>query len=170
MGPIRLETSIDASPERVYGVVCDMALRPAFTDHFQKDYRLARIESRGLGAAARFQMSPPGPGNLWVETVITGAKHERSVVETGRSGRLGRIPLLTEWDIVGGSDGTEVHLSFESKPANPFDRAIEAIGAARWYERQWAKALGRLTELVEGGLPVERVEVAGGDRAATGVF
>jgi hypothetical protein len=170
VGPILLETSIDSSRERVYEVVRDMALRPAFTDHFQKDFRLARIESRGLGAAARFQISPPGPDKLWVETVITEDEPERLVVEQGRCGRLGRIPVTTTWTIVEGSDGTELHLSFETKPAHPLDRAIEAIGAQRWYKRKWGKALGRLTELVEGDQPLERIAVAGGDRASTGVF
>ena len=170
VGPIVLETSIDAPRERVYDVVRDMALRPAFTDHFQKDFRLARIESRGLGAAARFQISPPGPDKLWVETVITEDEPARLVVEQGRCGRLGRIPVTTTWTIVEGSDGTELHLTFETKPTHPLDRAIEAIGAERWYKRKWGKALGRLTELVEGGQPLERIAVAGGDRASTGVF
>lgn len=170
VGPILLETSIDSSPERVYEVVRDMALRPAFTDHFQKDYRLARIESRGLGAAARFQISPPGPDKIWVETVITEDETARLVVEQGRCGRLGRVPVTTTWDIVEGPDGTKLNLSFETKPASPLDRAIEAIGAERWYKRKWGKGLQRLTELLEGDEPLERIDVAGGDRASTGVF
>jgi hypothetical protein len=37
-------------------------------------------------------------------------------------------------------------------------------GIERWYRRQWATALRRLRETVEGELPVERLAVSGGDR------
>ncbi|MFN2613136.1 MAG: SRPBCC family protein [Solirubrobacterales bacterium] len=171
MDPTTVSNSVDAPPERVYEAVCDLGLRPLFADHFQKDFRLARIESSGSGAAARFQVSPPGLGRLWVETVIAEAERPSRVVEHGRCGRLGRITLVTTWEMLERDGGTDVQLTFLSRTGNPFDRAREVLGARRWYRRKWRKALRRLAALVEGDLPAERrVDLAGGDRASTGVF
>ena len=43
MGPISVKTPIDAPRESVYELLCDLANRPAFTDHFVSDYRLQRL-------------------------------------------------------------------------------------------------------------------------------
>lgn len=169
MGPISSETSIDAPRERVYEVICDLGVRSAFTDHFQEDFRLARVESSGAGAAARFQIDPPGPGKLWVETVIAEAERPRKIIEHGRAGRLGRVPILTAWEILEGSGVTVVRLTAWTEPGL-FDRPREMLGAGRWHKRQWKKALRRLGEVVEADAEPARVEVAGGDRAWTGVF
>jgi uncharacterized protein YndB with AHSA1/START domain len=169
MGPISLETTIDAPRERVYDVIADLGIRPGFTDHFQLDYRLARVDSSGAGAAARFQIAPPGPGKLWAETVIAEAERPRKIVEHGRMGRLGRIPVHTAWELTEGPGVTDVRLTAWTEPGK-FDRPREILGAGRWHKRQWKKALRRLAEAVEGGAVPERVEIAGGDRAWTGVF
>lgn len=170
MGPISLETSIDAPRERVYDVITDLSMRPSFTDHFQEEYRLARLEPSGAGAAARFRTSPPGVGNVWVETSIAEAERPRLVGERARSGRLGRIGLFTSWEILEGSGVTDVRLTFWSEPPGAVDRAREALGAGRWYKRQWTKALRRLAEVAESDAEPVRIDVAGGDRAWTGVF
>jgi uncharacterized protein YndB with AHSA1/START domain len=170
MGPISLTHSIDADRERVFDTVCDLALRPSFCDHFQEDYRLARVESSGVGAAARYRVSPPGPGSLWVEIVIAAAERPHLVREHGRCGRLGRIPVITAWEMLEGRGVTDVRLTFWSEPSHPADRARELLGAGGWYRRQWAKALRRLGVVVEGDREPSPVGVSGGDRAWTGVF
>jgi uncharacterized protein YndB with AHSA1/START domain len=169
MGPISLSISIDASRERVFDALCDTAVRPSFTDHFQHEYRLARLESSGVGAAARYTVSPPGFGKQWVESVITGADRPQKIEERGKAGRLGRIPVFTAWEILEGQGVTDVRLTVWTEP-NPVDRAREMLGAGRWYHRQWKKALQRLSEAVEGDKALVKVDVAGGDRAGTGVF
>ena len=69
MGPISLSTSIDASRERVFDFICDLAIRPSWTDHFTSDYRLERILASGQGAAARFRVDAPA-GVRYMETMV----------------------------------------------------------------------------------------------------
>ena len=83
MGPITVKTTIDSPRERVYEILCDLANRPAFTDHFVADYRLQRLDSSGVGAAARFRVTEPG---LWMETVIDEVSPPHRVHEQGAGG------------------------------------------------------------------------------------
>jgi uncharacterized protein YndB with AHSA1/START domain len=163
MGPISVKTPIDAPRERVYQLLCDLANRPAFTDHFVSEFRLERLKSSGVGAAARFRITQPG---LWMETVIEEVLPPHRILERGRGGRLDRIPILTHWELVEGPGPRtcEVTLSFWSEPSHPLDRLRERLGAEWFYRRQWSIALSRLKELIESGLPPARVEVAGGAR------
>jgi len=162
MGPISVTKPIDAPRERVYEFLCDLANRPAFTDHFVSEFRLERLESSGVGAAARFRISQPG---FWMETVIEEASPPHRILERGRGGRLDRIPILTGWELIeAGSRGCEVTVSFRTEPTHPLDRLRERFGAELFYRRQWSIALSRLKELVESGLPPHRVGVAGGAR------
>jgi uncharacterized protein YndB with AHSA1/START domain len=166
MGPISVKTPIDAPRERVYELLCDLANRPAFTDHFMSQFRLQRLESSGVGAAARFRISQPG---VWMETVIEEVSPPHRILERGKGGRLDRIPFLTAWELVEGpgANACEVTVSFWSEPSHPLDRLRERLGAERFYRRQWSIALSRLKELIESGLPVRRVAVAGAERIAT---
>src|SRR4051794_37856289 len=162
MGPISVTKSIDAPREHVYEFLCDLANRPAFTDHFVSEFRLERLESAGVGAAARFRISQPG---FWMETVIEEASPPHRILERGRGGRLDRIPILTGWEMIeAGSRGCEVPVSFPPEPPHPLDRLRERLGAELFSRRQWSIALSRLKELVESGLPPHRVGVAGGAR------
>jgi hypothetical protein len=162
MGPISVKTSIDASRQRVYEFLCDLANRPAFTDHFMSEFRLERLESSGVGAAARFRVTQPG---IWMETVIEEASPPYRILERGRGGRLDRIPILTGWELIeAGSHGCEVTLSFRTAPTHSLDRLRERLGAELFYRKQWSIALSRLKELIESGLPPARVVVAGGAR------
>jgi uncharacterized protein YndB with AHSA1/START domain len=160
LDPISVNTSIDAPRERVYELLCDLAVRPAFTDHFVSDFRLQRLESSGIGAAARFRLAGPG---LWMETVIDDVAPPHRIHERGAGGRWDRIPITTSWELhESGPGGCEVTLRFMTEPGNPLDRLREKLRGERYYRRQWAIALSRLKGLVESGGTLERVGVAGG--------
>jgi uncharacterized protein YndB with AHSA1/START domain len=163
VGPISVKTAIDAPRERVYEFLCDLANRPAFTDHFAEEFRLERIQPAGIGAAARFRVADSG---FWMETVIDELSPPHRIFERGRGGRLDRIPIFTVWELTEGPspEGCEVAVHFWTEPSHPLDRLRDALGAERRYRRRWAKALSRLKDLIESGRAVERVEVAGGER------
>lgn len=166
MQPISVNASIDAPRERVVETISDLAVRPAFCDHFLHDFRLARLPASGLGAAARFRVSPPG-ATTWMDTAI--AELEPHLIrEHGRSGRSNRSAVFTAWELLEGAGAvTEVRLAFWTEPGTHADRARELLGAGRWYRRRWSRALRRLKDLLEGDSPLPRVEVAGGDRVVS---
>jgi uncharacterized protein YndB with AHSA1/START domain len=161
MGPIIADITIDAPRERVYAVLADLAMRPAFCDHFQTQFRLQRIESRGVGAAARFHVAGPRQ-KLWMETVIEELNEPHMILERGRGGRTDRIPMGTAWELVE-SAGTmcDVRVSFWTEPVTLVDKLHERIASSGWYERQWKRALSRLRDLIEGGETIEPLQVAG---------
>jgi hypothetical protein len=162
LGPISVKTPVDAPRESVYGLLCDLATRPAFTDHFMSDYRLERLESSGVGAAARFRVPRR---RLWMETVIDEVSPPHLIHERGAAGRWDRIPVTTSWELIEpGPGGCEVTLRFWTGPTHPLDRLREKLGAERYYRRQWSIALSRLKGLTESGHPPARVEVAGAVR------
>lgn len=164
MGPISASTAIDAPRERVFEAISDLAVRPAFCDHFVDEYRLARIPTSGVGAAARFLVDPPG-GRTWMDTVITELDAPYRVSERGHSGRENRIPTFTEWELREGAGGTTtVQVTFLTEPSHPIDWARELLGADRWYSRKWSGALRRLKQQIEDGEPLPRVIVGGADR------
>lgn len=161
MGPISLKISIDAPRERVFDFICDLGVRPSWTDHFASEYRLERIAAQGQGAAARFRVNAPA-GVRYMETDITEAERPFRVVEHGRGGRLDRTPIRTVWELEEGPT-TVVTLTFWTSPPIMFDRVRE-VGRTRWWRRRWSKALRRMQEIIESGAAVERTEVAGADR------
>jgi uncharacterized protein YndB with AHSA1/START domain len=163
MDPVSATTTIDAPRERVWDLICDLGVRPAFTDHFIDEYRLERLDPVGVGAAARFRLRDSGE---WMDTVIEEASRPHLVRESGRGGRFNRIPVHTVWELVEGPTNTscELTVTFWTEPSVAVDRLKEALGASRWFQRNWRRALARLRELAESQRPVERVVVAGADR------
>jgi uncharacterized protein YndB with AHSA1/START domain len=164
MDPVSASVVIDAPRERVFDFLCDLANRPAFLAPFVTDYRLQRLDSAGVGAAARFRIAEDG---LWMETVIDEAERPHRILEHGRAGRLGRIPVTTAWEVTEGPGpgSCEVRVTFWTEPRALVDRLRDwAPGAERFYRRSWVGALRRLRALIEADAPVERVGVAGGDR------
>src|SRR6478735_4099482 len=122
MGPISITRSIDAPRERVFDFICDLANRPAFTDHFIGQFRLERLESKGVGASARMRIRRR---HLWMETVLVEATSPY------------RIPVTTGWELVDlpGGRGCEVKLSFWTQPSGLVDRLREGLRAERFYRR-----------------------------------
>jgi hypothetical protein len=171
MGPVSAEVEIDASRERAFEFVADLANRPAFTDHFISDFHLLALQSTGVGAGARFRAFVP-PRAAWMDTTITRSDPPRRLSERGRGGRGNRIAHATEWEFLEGPGPlSTVRVVFWTKPKLGADRAVEILGAASlWYGRDWARALQRLRPLLESdGAPAAAVRVAGGNRLATGV-
>lgn len=163
MGPISAEAMIDAPRERVWEAIADLARRPAFCDHFQGSYRLERLESAGIGAAARFRVEAPRM-KIWMETVIAESAEPQRLYESGRGGRLDRIPTHTVWELAEGAGRTtEARVTFWTEPTHPLDRLREGARQRRWFRGQWARALERLRDIVETGAEVEPVGVAGID-------
>jgi uncharacterized protein YndB with AHSA1/START domain len=168
---VTVSTVISAPREQVFDFVCDLAGRPAFTDHFMRDYRLARVDPVGAGAAARFQLRAP-LAKEYAELQITEADRPRRIVEEIRVGRRGRNRSVALYDfIVEGGGTTRVELTTYSEPATPVDR-LKEIGAAGWMRRQTRKALDRLRMIFEepprGEL--KRVTIAGYEPAKAARF
>ena len=163
MRPVSATTSIDAPRERVFELLCDLSVRPAFTDHFLSGFRLSRVEPSGVGAGARFQLHESCD---WMDTVIVEADPPHLLREHGHGGRVNRIPVSTVWELAEGPGpgSCEVTVTFWTEPANPVDRVRELVGASRWFARSWRQALARLKQVAEAGGPAERVAVAGADR------
>jgi len=171
MGPVSAEIEIDVPRQQVFEAIADLALRPAFTDHFLTDFHLTRIESTGVGAGARFRFAVR-PRAVWMDTTIAVADEPHRIVEHGRGGRGNRIPSTTTWELTEGPGSlTRVRVSYWTEPSNPVDRGLELLSAASIpYERKWREALRRLREQLEsGGLGAARVAVAGGNAHATGI-
>lgn len=171
MGPVSAEIEIDASRERVFEVLSDLSRRHALTDHFLTDFHLTRIDSRGIGAGARFRVSQP-LRSVWMDTAIAELEPPHRIVERGRGGRGNRIPVGTAWELTqAGGALTRVRVSHWTEPSNPIDRVVEALsGAAVLQERAWREVLRRLRDQVESGAAAEApVAVAGGNPHATGI-
>lgn len=169
MGPISLTTTIDAPRERVFDLIVDLGRRPAWTDHFLGDYRLERIPPVGQGAAARFRIDAPG-GITYMETVIAEAERPYRMVESGRGGRLDRIPCRALWELREGpgEEMTTLVFTFSTEPRAIVDRLRE-LGRGGWWRRRWKRALDRLRELIESRAEgaIARASVAGADRVPT---
>jgi uncharacterized protein YndB with AHSA1/START domain len=171
MGPIGAEIEIDVPRRRAYEAIADLALRPAFTDHFVTDFHLTRIESKGIGAGARFRFAV-GPRSVWTDTVIAELDEPHRIVEHGRCGRGNRIPSITLWELTEGPGSlTKVRVSYWTEPTNPVDRGLELLTASSIpYERKWREAMRRLRDQLESGeLDSHRVALAGGNAHATGI-
>ena len=164
MGPVMAEITIDAPRERVYATIADLSLRPSFCDHFMTQFRLQRIDPRGLGAAARFHVDAPR-NPIWMETVIVELEAPHMVLERGRGARIDRLPIGTAWELIESSGSmTEVQVSFWTEPGHPVDAFKDKLGSTGWYQRQWKRALTRLRDLHEGDIAIEALQVAGASR------
>jgi len=171
MGPVSAGIEIDAPRERVFATLADLARRPSFTDHFLTDFHLTRLESRGIGAGARFRLVSP-LRSIWLDTAIVELEEPHRIVERGRGGRGNRIPSTVVWELTeGGGRLTGVRLSHWTGPSNPVDRALELAAASSvWEQRGWREALRRLRDELEGNRAAPPpIAVAGGNPHATGI-
>lgn len=143
-----MSTHISAPREKVFDFVADLAARPAYSDHYLSDYRLARANASGLGAAARFRLNAPLAAE-YAELEVTEVDRPRRVVEELRVGRRGRNRSLAVWEFTPEAGGsTRVELTTYSEPATIIDR-LKQIGAPAWVRRQTKIALERLRLVFE---------------------
>ena len=150
MRPFTVKTYISASREEIFDFLADYANRPAHADHFMLEYRLARANSEGLGAAARYKLDPPIVPKTWVEVAITSLERPRAIVETGRYMRWARSPVLLQWEVLPDVKGvTRVELTVETEPATRIDKLKEGFGTRGWWRRQSKKSLERLRMIFE---------------------
>lgn len=147
----------------MFALLEDLSVRPAFTDHFIKDFHLLRIEPVGVGAGARFEIEN---GGGYVDSIIDVAEFPHRIVERGHGGTLNRVPNVCEWRLstLPGRSGCEVEVTYWTEPTHPLDRLREVTSSERRLAKAWRRALERLRAIAEDGGPPERLEVAGGDR------
>ncbi len=154
---------IDVPRERAFEFLADLANRPSFMGRFISDFRLMRLDSSGVGAAARFRIRERG---LWMETEIEELSAPYRIIERGRGGRMGRIPVCTAWEATeAGIDSCEVKVVHWTEPSHHVDKLTERTPWMRgYYRRALDGALAQLKELLEGEAATGRAAVAGGDR------
>lgn len=155
---------ISAPREDVFDFVADLSLRPSFTDHYLTEYRLARAQPVGLGAAARFKFDRGKTTSEWAEIEITECERPRRIVEEGRIGRRGRSRFVALYEFVPEGGATRIEMTTLSEPKALVDK-IKQRGAHRWIRRQTAKALDRLRQIFEepSGAELKQATVAGYD-------
>ena len=162
MREVSVSTVISAPREDVFDFVSDLAARPSYSDHFMEDYRLARVQPVGVGAAARFKFERL-LANDYAELTVTKVDRPRQIIESIRLGRRGRNRWVAVYDFTRESPTvTRVELTTFSEPATIFDRLRET-GAAGWVRRKTKKALDRLRMIFEEPDRVElkRATIAG---------
>ncbi len=162
MRQVTVDTHISAPREEIFDFVTDLAGRPAYMDHFLDDYRLARVNPVGEGAAARFRLKAP-MASQYAELRIERIDRPRQIVEELRVGRRGRNRSVAVYDFTQeGPNLTRVELTTYSEPATAVDRFRE-IGAAWWVRRRTKKALERLRAIFEEPRtePLQRASIAG---------
>jgi uncharacterized protein YndB with AHSA1/START domain len=161
MREVTVSTIISAPREEVFDFVCDLARRPAYTDHFMDDYRLARVQSVGVGAAARFRLDAL-MSKEYAELTISDADRPRRIIAEIRVGRRGRSRSVAVYDFTRESAGvTRVELTTYSEPATWVDR-FRHLGAAGWVRRKTRKSLDRLRMIFEEPQkkPLKRATIA----------
>jgi uncharacterized protein YndB with AHSA1/START domain len=168
MRPVTVTSTIDAPRERVFDYLADIANHAEFTDHFMKDFRLERLDSRGVGAAARFRLtsalSSVAGLDVWAELVITELERPHLIVMDGHGGRIGRIEIKSVIRLTREDPGmTRVELTFSSAPVAAADRLRELLGGRWWLTVECRRALRRLKLILEEGEPsAHAVRVAAG--------
>jgi uncharacterized protein YndB with AHSA1/START domain len=163
MLPVTAQLSISASREELYDHIADLALRPAWCDHYLKDYRLVSPRSRGIGAGARYQLDFPR-GRLYMEATIVEAESPRRIVERAHGGRNLRTKGGVTWELTrAGTDLTRVELTTWHDPGTPREAFKQSLGMQGWMKRQTKTALERLRLIFEEGAhePLARATVAG---------
>lgn len=163
MGPISQEIEIDASRERVFEFLMDMSIRPSWMGKLAADYRLERVDPRGIGAAARFK--PGGPGVQYMDSSIVEADFPEKIVERGEGGLRNKATVNTVWELIPeAGEVTTVRVTFWTEQHLRLGKMSER-GRSGWWKKRWRSALKGLREAIESGeIDTAPVQVAGTNR------
>lgn len=152
MDPFTVTTTIARPREDIYEYLSDVANHAEFWDHYWVDWRLLREDSYGVGAGARFRIKAPFNRFSWGDITVAEAVPPYRIVTHGRSGKFNRIRMLGVYTLsIGSGATTSVEYAFETEPALPTDRLMEALGGAFWVRRQVTRAIRRLRTVLEEG-------------------
>ena len=147
MPDVTVSTVISAPREAVFDLVSDLSARPAFSDHYMQDFRLARANPRGIGAAARFLLSRRIFKD-YAEFSVSELERPSRIVEEGRMGRRGRSRLVSVYELTEDEGGTRVELTVTIEPKTAVDR-LRQRALPGWIKRQSKRALDRLRRIFE---------------------
>lgn len=152
MDRFTVATTIARPREEVFEYLADVANHAEFWDHYWMQWRLLREDSYGVGAGARFRIKAPLNRFSWGDMTIAEMTAPYRIVTHGRSGKFNRIRMLGIYTLsVGAGSITNVEYAFETEPALPTDRLMEALGGAFWVRRQVTHAIRRLRVVLEEG-------------------
>ena len=150
MEPFTATATISKPREEVFEYLADIANHPEFTDHYLVDWRLTREDSVGLGAGARFRMKAPFNRFSWADTTFAEVEAPHRIVERGRGGKYNRIRMLGTYTLSPGPGGsTRLEYTLETVPLLLSDKLMDSLIVSRWTRRQTAKAIRRLTTILE---------------------
>jgi uncharacterized protein YndB with AHSA1/START domain len=149
--PVTVSVKIDRPRHEVFAYLADIANHAEFSDHYLKDWRLTRIDSVGRGAGARFKIDVPLQRFSWSDLTFVVVEPPHRIVAVGRGGKFNRIKTTAIWTLDNApGGGTEVEFMFESEPALPTDRLLEAVSRQHgWFKRKARKAMSRLQAILE---------------------
>ena len=148
MRPFSASVTIDAPRERVFDYLADIANHREFSDHYLKDFRLERLESRGVGAAAQFRIA--FGSSLWGEIVITELERPYRIVLEGQTGRIGRVKTRAVYTLTDYAQGmTRLEYEASSTAATRVDDLRAVLGGRAWLKHQTRRALRRLAARLE---------------------
>jgi uncharacterized protein YndB with AHSA1/START domain len=152
MRPFICSVTIDTPRERVFEYLEDIANHVEFSDHYLKDFRLERVESRGVGAAARFRIALGK--SLWGEIGIAELEPPYRIALEGEAGRLGRVKVHATYTLTDyGQDMTRLEYELSTTPATRTAELRLMLGGRTWLELQSRQALRRLARVLEEGQP-----------------
>jgi uncharacterized protein YndB with AHSA1/START domain len=152
MRPFTCSVTIDVPRERVFEYLEDIANHVEFSDRYLKDFRLERIDSRGVGAAARFRVALGR--SVWGEIQIAELERPYRIALEGQAGRLGRVKVQATYRLTDyGHDMTRLEYELSTTPAKRTAELRLMLGGRTWLELQSRRALRRLARLLEEGQP-----------------
>ena len=150
MIPVNLDSYISAPREDVFDFVADVSRRPAWTDHFQREFHLTRTTRFDeKGAGARYRTDPPFGKQLYSDLAIVEIDRPRRILEEGVQGKLNASRVQLVWDFSAeGGGNTRVSLEMRTQPGSRL-AGLGEIGAHGYYRRNWKAALERLRKIFE---------------------
>jgi uncharacterized protein YndB with AHSA1/START domain len=153
MRPFSISTVVDVPRERVFEYLADIANHAEFAGGYLQDFRLERLQSAGIGAAASYRIAFP-LGRTWGDFVIAELDSPHLVRLEGQMGRLGRIKTQATYRLTqAGSEMTRVEYRFEAVPGVPADRIRDLLGFRAWLKAKSRGGLGQLAAILETGRP-----------------